>query len=492
MKLTMNTRTTRAALLCALATLAGCAVGPDYHRPEVAAPAQFKESQGWKMAEPRDDAPRGSWWERYGDAQLNGLVAQVEISNQNVLAAAAQVRQAQAVLGAARAAYFPVVTGGLSATRSQGASGTTASTTTTTTSSGSGVRTTDRLSLGASWEADVWGRIGRGVESNTAAAEASAADLQAALLSAQATLVQSYMQLRVNDAQRRLLDETVVAYERSLQITRNRYAAGVAGRIDVAQAETQLKSTQAQAIDLGVQRAQLEHAIALLIGKAPAEFSLPPSDAVPALPAIPLALPSALLERRPDVAAAERRAAAANAQIGVAQAAFFPALTFSATGGYQNSSMSQLLTLPNRFWSLGPALAMTLFDAGARSAQKEQAIALYDKSVATYRQAVLTAFQDVEDNLAGLRILADEAQVQREAAQFAAESLRLTDNQYQAGTVSYLNVVTAQATALGAERSSLDITGRRLLASAALLKALGGDWRVSPLSGALEQKAQAE
>lgn len=497
----MNTPTARAALLCALATLAGCAVGPDYQRPEVAAPAQFKESQGWKMAEPQDEAPRGSWWERYGDAQLNGLVAQVEISNQNVLAAAAQVRQAQAVLGAARAAYFPVVTGGFSASRAQGASASSTSSTTattTTTGSASGVRTTDRLSLGASWEADVWGRIGRGVESNAASAQASAADLQAALLSAQATLVQSYVQLRVNDAQRRLLDETVAAYERSLQITRNRYAAGVAGRIDVAQAETQLKSTQAQAIDLGVQRAQLEHAIALLIGKAPADFALPPSATVPAPPAIPLALPSALLERRPDVAAAERRAAAANAQIGVAQAAFFPALTFSATGGYQNSGMSQLLTLPNRFWSLGPALALTLFDGGARSAQKEQAIALYDKSVATYRQAVLTAFQDVEDNLAGLRILADEAQVQREAASFAAESLRLTDNQYRAGTVSYLNVVIAQATALGAERSSLDITGRRLLASAALLKALGGDWRVSPqspqspLPGAAEPKASAE
>lgn len=490
----MKKRTAYAALLCALATLAGCAVGPDYQRPDAAAPAEFKELQGWKVAEPGDEAPRGNWWERYGDPLLNDLVVQVEVSNQNVLAAEAQYRQAQAVLGASRASYFPVVTGGFGATRSQGASGTTATGGTNDTTGGntSGIRNTDRLSLGASWEADVWGRIGRGVESSAASAQASAADLQAALLSAQATLVQSYMQLRVNDVQRRLLDETVIAYERSLQITRNRYAAGVAGRIDVAQAETQLKSTQAQAIDLGVQRAQLEHAIALLIGKAPAEFSLPPSNTLPVLPPIPVGLPSALLERRPDVAAAERRAAAANAQIGVAQAAFFPALTFSASGGYQDSSLSQLLTLPNRFWSLGPALALTLFDGGARSAQKEQAVALYDKSVATYRQAVLTAFQDVEDNLVSLRILADEAEVQREATQFAAESLRLTDNQYQAGTVSYLNVVTAQATALGAERSSLDITGRRLLASAALLKALGGDWRVSQVSGTADQKPQVE
>lgn len=471
----------RTLLWCALSALTGCAVGPDYQRPAIGAPAQFKELQDWKEAEPRDEAPRGKWWERYGDSQLNTLVEQVEVSNQNVSAAEAQYRQAQAALGAARATYFPIVSGNVSASRGQGASGTSGTTSSngTVSSAGTAIRNTDRLALGASWEVDVWGRIGRGVESSAAAAQASAADLQAALLSAQATLVQTYLQLRFNDAQRRLLDDTVVAYERSLAITRNRYAAGVAARIDVAQAETQLKSTQAQAIDLGVQRAQLEHAIALLVGKAPADFSLPPSEMLPALPPIPVGLPSALLERRPDVAAAERRVAAANAQIGVAQAAFFPALTFSASGGYQGSSLSQLLSLPNRFWSLGPALALTLFDAGGRSALKEQAIAGYDKSVATYRQAVLTAFQDVEDSLVSLRILAEEAGVQREAAQFAAESLRLTENQYRSGTVSYLNVVTAQAAGLSAERSSIDIAGRRMLASAALLKALGGDWPVA-------------
>jgi NodT family efflux transporter outer membrane factor (OMF) lipoprotein len=305
--------------------------------------------------------------------------------------------------------------------------------------------------------------------------------VQAALLSAQATLVQTYLQLRVIDAQRRLLDETVSAFQDSLQITRNRYAAGVAGRIDVAQAETQLKSTQAQAIDLGVQRAQLEHAIALLIGKAPADFALVANDALPQLPSIPVGLPSTLLERRPDVAAAERRAAAANAQIGVAQAAFFPALTLSATGGYQSSSLSQLFTLPNRFWSLGPALALTLFDAGARSARKDEAIAAYDASVATYRQTVLTALQEVEDNLVALRVLDAEAAMQREATLSAEESLRLTRNQYKAGTVSYLNVVIVQAAALAAERNTLDITGRRLVASAGLLKALGGDWRAAAM-----------
>jgi len=473
----MTARIRITLLTCLISALAGCAVGPDYLRPDVETPAQFKEVEGWKIAEPGDEAPRGKWWERYGDAQLNELVEQIEISNQNVRAAEAQYRQAVGVLGVARAAYFPTITSNFSANRAQGVSSSSTSTGSSTITPGAPIRNTDRLTLGASWEADVWGRISRNVEANTAAAQASAGDLQAALLSAQSTLVQTYMQLRANDAQRRLLEQTAVAYQRTLEITRNRYDAGVVGRIDVAQAESQLKTTQAQAIDLGVLRAQYEHAIAALLGKAPADFSLASTGGLPELPQIPVALPSTLLERRPDVAAAERRAAAANAQIGVAQAAFFPSLILNASGGYQSTSLSQLLTLPNRFWSVGPALALTLFDAGARSAQKDQAIALYDKSVATYRQTVLTAFQEVEDNLASLRILEEEAAVQREAAQFAAESLQLTQNQYQAGTVSYLNVVIAQAASLSANRSSIDISGRRLLASAALLKALGGDWR---------------
>jgi len=450
--------------LALLALLSGCAVGPDYRRPAVDTPAAYKEAEGWKSAQPRDEAARGKWWQVYGDPELNALVEQVQVSNQNVIAAAAQVRQAQALLGVARAGYFPTLSGDLSASRGSAAGA-------------SAVGNTDRLSLSAAWEADVWGRIGRTVEANRAQVQASAADLRAALLSAQATLVQSYLQLRVNDAERRLLDQTIAAYRRSLAITRNRYAAGVAGRSDVAQAETQLRSTQAQAIDLGVARAQLEHAIATLDGRPPADFRLPPSDAIPSLPTIPVGLPSALLERRPDIAAAERRVAAANAQIGVAQAAFFPAFSFSASGGYQNSSLSQLTALPNRFWSLGPALAASLFDAGARSAQKAQAIAAYDQSVAGYRQTVLSAFQEVEDNLAALRILADEAEAQRAARASAAEALQLTDNQYQAGTVSYLNVVTAQAAALGADRASLAIAGSRLAASVSLQKALGGDWR---------------
>jgi len=290
--------------------------------------------------------------------------------------------------------------------------------------------------------------------------------------------VQNYFQLRANDAQQRLLQQTITAYARSLEITKNRYEAGVAGRVDVAQAAAQLQSTQAQDIDLRIQRAQFEHAIAVLIGKAPADFALKATDKLPTLPLLPAALPATLLERRPDIAGAERRMAAANAQIGVAQAAFFPALTFSGTGGYQGSSLSHLLTLPNRFWSIGPALALSLFDGGARTAQKESAVASYDKNVATYRQTVLSAFQEVEDNIAALHHLQDEAAAQQSATQFAAESLALTENQYQAGTVSYLNVVIAQATALSAQRSSLDIAARRLLSNAVLIKALGGDWRV--------------
>lgn len=475
---TMTQYARGAAPLLAFLALAGCAAGPDYRRPEVATPAAYKEAQGWKLAEPQDEKQRGNWWEIYGDADLNALVAQVALSNQNVSAAAAQYRQALALLGAARAGYFPTVSGSVSASRGQG---TTASTSgAATVAPGAPIRDTDRLSVSASWEADVWGRIGRGVEADAATAQAGAADLQAALLSAQATLVQSYLQLRSNDAQQRLLEQTLAAYERSLQITRHRYAAGVAGRIDVAQAEIQLQATQAQAIELAAQRAQLEHAIAVLTGRAPADFRLPSGAALPALPPLPVALPAALLERRPDIAAAERRVAAANAQIGVAQAAFFPALTLGASAGFQNSSFSQLLTLPNRFWSLGPTLALTLFDAGARAAQEEGALAAHDKSVASYRQTVLAAFQEVEDNLAALRVLAAAAAAQQAAARSAAEALALTENQYRAGTVSYLNVVVAQAAALGAARSELDIAGRRLLASTTLQKALGGGWTRQP------------
>ncbi|MGA7750729.1 MAG: efflux transporter outer membrane subunit [Gallionella sp.] len=466
----MKTLTPLLALL-----LIACTVGPDYHKPDVATPAAYKEAGDWKTAEPKDEAPRGNWWEIYGDIELNGLVSQVEISNQNVVVATAQYRQALALLGVAQASYYPALSAGLSASRSQGTSITTTGSSTVV--PGAPILNSIRPSLTASWEPDIWGQIGRNVEANKASAQASKANLQSALLSAQETLVQSYFQLRIDDEQQRLLEQTSNAYERSLQITKNQYKAGVASQVDVAQAETQLKTTQAQAIDLGVQRAQLEHAIAVLIGKPPAEFQIKPANGLPTLPPVPAALPSALLERRPDIAGAERRMAAANAEIGVAQAAFFPALTLSGTGGYQNSSLSQLLTLPNRFWSVGATAAMTIFDAGALSAQKESAVAVYDQNVASYRQTVLSAFQEVEDNLAALRLLSEEATAQQSATQSAGEALALTENQYKAGTVSYLNVVIAQATDLGAKNTYLNIAGRRLLANAALVTALGGNWQ---------------
>ena len=488
------------ATLPLVLALAGCAVGPDYVRPDIAVPAQYKaladapeKWPGWKPAQPADDMPRGRWWERFGDAHLNALAEQVDISNQNVRAAEARFRQAQSALDQARAAWFPDIGGNAASTRSQSASS--GSGDGSGSSSGSGrssgaaaraIRTTHHLSLSVNWELDVWGRIRRSVEAGEAKLAASAADLRTARLSAQLLLVQSYLHARVVDAQRSLLEKTVAAYQRALEITRNRFAAGVAGRLDVAQAEAQLKSVQAQLADLGIQRAQYEHAIAVLIGKTPADFSLmphavtsPPAmwpGGLPALPEIPTGLPSALIERRPDIAAAERRVAAANAEIGVAQAAFFPTVTLGGSGGYQGPSLSNLLTLPNRFWSLGPALAMSLFDAGARSAAKARASAAYDESVAAYRQTVLAGFQEVEDALMSLRLLAEAAGIQGEAVRAAAEALQIADDQYLAGTVSYLNVVSAQAASLNAERSAIDIAGRRLLAAAALIKALGGDW----------------
>ncbi len=444
--------------------LAACSVGPDYVRPDVETPAAYKESGNWKVGEPGDHLSHGKWWEVFNDPKLDALEEQVNISNQNVHVAEAQFRLAQALAQGARAGYFPTVSGNLASNRSHAPSGT--GTTTTSHS----------LSLDASWEPDVWGRVGRLVEANEAGAQASAADLESVRLSAQATLAQDYFLLRVSDTQKRLLDDTVAAYEKSLALTKNRYAAGVATRVDVVQAKTQLKTTQAQTIDLGVQRAQLEHAIALLAGKPPSTFSIEPAPLVASFPAMPVGVPSELLERRPDIAAAERRVAAANAQIGVAKSAFFPSLTLSASGGYASSSLANWLTLPNRFWSVGPAIAQALFDGGLRKAQSEQAMAAYDASVASYRQTVLGGFQEVEDNLAALRILEQEAKVQGEAVQAARQSVILTTNQYKAGTVSYLNVITVQATALANERTAADILGRRLVASVLLVKALGGGW----------------
>jgi len=463
-----------AMTLAAAALLAGCSVGPDYVRPSIDTPAAYKEAGQWKPAEPRDDATRGKWWTVFGDPLLDQLQDQVDVSNQNLAKAQAQYRQALALLQSARAGYYPSVTGGMSNTRSR-ASATTIATPSVAPVS-RGVVNNDNLPFQASWAPDVWGNIGRAVEANAAGAQASAGDLASARLSAHAALAQSYFQLRALDAQQLLLEDTVLAYGESLRVVQNQYAAGVTAKADVVQAQAQIKTTQAQAIDIGVPRAQLEHAIALLVGKPPAELSIPRQRLKVAVPAVPLRLPSELLERRPDIAAAERRMAQANAQIGVAKAAYYPALTLSASTGYQSATLADWLTAPSRFWSFGPALALNLFDGGLRRAQTAQAIAAYDASVAAYRQTVLTGFQQVEDNLATLRILEQEAGVQSEAVTLTDQSLALAINQYKAGTVSFLNVVVAQTVALANQRTATNLLGQRLVAATQLISNLGGGW----------------
>jgi NodT family efflux transporter outer membrane factor (OMF) lipoprotein len=466
----------RGAAILAIALFGGCAVGPDYERPDAEVPQAYKEDGAWKQAQPQDEASRGRWWEIFKDPQLDALLEQVEISNQNVLASEAQFRRARSLLAASRAGYFPTVTANASIIHSRSPTGLVGGTT------AGRVITNRSASLDAAWELDLWGRVRRTVESNEASAQASAADLAAARLSAQAALASNYFLLRVLDAQKQILDDNVAALQRSLDLTKNRYAAGVAGKVDLVQAETQLKSTLADAIDTGVQRAQLEHAIAILIGKPPAAFSLPPSPLAVTMPAIPPAMPSALLERRPDIAAAERTVAAANAQIGVAKAAYFPALSLSGSNGSRAADASQWFTVPSRFWSIGPALSLPLFDAGLRRAQTDQAIAAYDATVAEYRQAVLAGFQEVEDNLAALRILEEEAKVQEDAVRAARESVILTTNQYKAGTVSFLNVAVVQASQLNNERAAMVVLGRRLVAAVTLVKALGGGWSAAEIA----------
>ena len=458
------------AALAFAAAISGCTVGPDYRRPEVETPVAFKENQGWTVAAPADDVPRGKWWQIYRDPDLDVLQEAAALNSQSIAQAEASYRAAAALVDAARASYFPIVSADASVSRTGRGSGRTGSASTTRT-----------VQVNASWEIDLWGRIRRQVEAQRAAADASASDLGGIKLSIQSAIASNYFQLRQIDTQKRLLDDTITAYQRTLDVTRNRYAGGVSARVDVAQAETQLKTTQVQAIDLGVARAQLEHAIALLVGRPASEFSIPAKrwtafDEKRA-PAVPLTgLPSQLLERRPDIAAAERRVAVANAQIGVTKAAYFPSIGLSALGGFSGATGSELFSLPNRVWSIGPQLVQTVFDGGLRRAQTEQAIASYDASVASYRQTVLTAFADVEDQLAALRILEQEGAAQDDVLASARESLALTLNQYKAGTVSYINVVTVQATALANERNAVSIFGSRMIASVGLVRTLGGSW----------------
>jgi NodT family efflux transporter outer membrane factor (OMF) lipoprotein len=456
----------------AVATLlTACNVGPDYVRPTAAVPAAFGESAPWRVAQPRDNAQRGPWWHIYEDPRLNGLMEQVTFSNQSLKAAEATYRQARALVQAAASGYYPQVSAGALLERARSNS-----------SNRSGTSSNYLLSAAASWELDLWGRVRRSVEASRADAQASAADLESLRLSIQAELVGDYFQLRTIDAQKRLLDETVSSYGQYLELTRNRHAAGVASPADVFQAETQLRSSQAQAIDLGVERAHLEHAIALLIGRAPAEFTLTPIPLDGTPPPSPPGLPSRLLERRPDIAAAERRVAAANARIGVATAAYYPAITLSSSAGFASSSLSNWLSWPGHVWALGSAIAQTVYDGGLRGAQVDEARATYEATVADYRQTVLTAFQEVEDNLAALRILEQEAAAQDQALRAARQSLAITTNQYRAGIVGYLNVIVAQTTALELERDSVDLMGRRMAASVKLVKGIGGGWNAADLA----------
>ena len=450
----------------------GCAVGPDYQRPQASSvPASYKEQQGWRPGQPSDAIDRGAWWSIYNDPVLDDLEKQIDISNQTLKASEAAFRQARAVVEQARAGYFPTVTLNGSGQRSKGV----------TSTGSSGVANTYGLSLGASWEPDIWGSIRRTVESDVANAQASAGELASARLSAQAALATDYFELRVADQLKHLLEDAVTAYTRSLQITQNQYAVGVAAQTDVITAKTQLESTQSQLINVGVQRAQLEHAIAVLVGKAPAEFSIAPAPLTNNVPVVPTDVPSTLLQRRPDIATAERQMAAANALIGVAVAAYYPDITLSGSVGFDNSALNQLVRASSLLWSVAGGVSETVFDAGLRGAKVDAARASYDGTVANYRQTVLTGFQQVEDSLAALRILQQQAVVQDQTVIDAQKAAQLTLNQYQAGTVAYNSVITAQVTALNAQQSALTVMETRLTSSVSLIEALGGGWDAAQL-----------
>lgn len=481
----MSARRLRIAASAAVlaATAAACSVGPNYHRPDAPVAPEYKElppaaaatANQWKPAEPRDAAIRGKWWEIFGDPELNALEDQIDVSNQSIAQAEAQFRGARAAIRVARADFFPTITTSPGVTRSEGPR-----------SAVTGApATTYSLPVDLSWELDVFGRIRRSVEANVANAQASAADLEAVRLLMHSELAVDYFQLHGFDAQRQLLDSNASAYEQALQLTVNRHDQGVVSGVDVAQAQTQLYTTRAQSTDLGVARSQLEHAIAILIGKPPAFLSIAPAPISVLPPPIPVAVPSELLERRPEIAASERRVAAANAQIGVATSAFFPRLLLAASGGYEGGRLADWFTLPARFWSIGPSLLQTLFDGGRRRGVKAQAQAAYDSSVAAYRLSVLNAFGEVEDNLAALRILTDESAQQADAVAASERALELARSRYEGGITTYLEVVTAQGVALTNERVAVDLLTRRMAASVNLVRALGGGWSTSDLPAGL-------
>jgi NodT family efflux transporter outer membrane factor (OMF) lipoprotein len=466
-------------VLLALAVLpfAGCVVGPNYRRPPVETPPSYKETGNWKTAQPGDEKLPGKWWEIFQDAQLNALEEQIDVSNQNLKAAFAQYQQARAVLRYYRADYYPTVTAAPSAGRTRYSNNRPPHNSTF-----SGVTFNDFvLPLEVSYEADIWGRVRRTVESSRAQAQASAADLAFVNLSMHANLAFDYFAARSLDAEEKLLQDTVGQYENALKLNEDRYQGGLGSDVEVEQAKTQLETTRAQAIDVGVARAQYEHAVAVLVGKSPAEFTLPPLPLTASPPAIPAGVPSELLERRPDIAAAERRMASANAQIGVAKAAYYPLVNLTASGGVESGSITTLLQGPSGLWSVGASALTTLFDAGRRRAVTDQAIQGYDYAVASYRQTVLAGFQQVEDNLAALRILEQEATVQNAAVQASQASLELSNIRYAGGVTSYLEVTVAQSAALSNEVTAVNLLGRRMANTVLLIQALGGGWDRSEL-----------
>jgi NodT family efflux transporter outer membrane factor (OMF) lipoprotein len=457
--------------------LSGCTVGPKYQRPAAEVPPAYKEVGDWKPAQPNDQNLSGNWWEMFQDPQLNALEAQVNVSNQNLKAAEAQYTQARAILRYQRADYFPTVTVNPSVTRNRLSANRQPHS-----AQFNGVSFTDiQIPFELSYQVDVWGRIRRTVESYREQAQASAADLAAVNLSMHSQLALFYFQARMLDAEEQLLNSTVTQYEQALELITNRFAGGLASDLEVQQASTQLETTRAQAIDVGVARAQFEHAVAVLIGKPPASFSLAPLPLTMPPPPIPVGLPSELLERRPDIAASERLMASANAQIGVAKAAYYPLVNLAAAGGFESGSITTLISGPSILWSAGPSAIFTIFDVGRRRAASDQAIAAYDQAVANYRQTVLTGFQQVEDNVAALRILEHEAQVQDKAVTAAQKYLELAITRYKGGVTSYLEVTTAQSAALSDQLTAVTILGRRMVNAVTLVQALGGGWDRSTL-----------
>jgi NodT family efflux transporter outer membrane factor (OMF) lipoprotein len=502
----MRLKIIRGILLGLTFFTASCMVGPKYSTPpstptppafKEQPPPEFKDANIWKPGEPRDDKLKGNWWEVYKDSQLNSLEEQVRVSNLNIVQAEAQFREARAAVRIARADLFPTVTGGASITRAHVTANRAGSAAPATSTAGGtpiaispGTANDFQIPFDATYEIDAWGRIRNNIAANVRTAQASAADLETMRLTMHAELATDYFQLRGLDAEKQLLDSTVVAYQKALDLTNFRHNQGIASGVDVEQARTQLETTRAQSVDVGVQRTQLEHAIAVLTGKPPSELNLEQSPLKSLPPPVPIALPSELLERRPDIASAERHVASANASIGIAMAAFYPTISLSGEAGLESAALTTLIQWPSRIWSLGAALVQTLYDAGRRRSMTDQAIATYDATVAAYRLSVLTAFQDVEDNLAALRVLEEEARIQATAVKSAERSLELANNRYVGGITTYLEVITAQSVALTNETTAVNLLSRRMTSSVALIKALGGGWDISSLPSATDLLAK--